>query len=163
MTPRAENLTIPVPNSPRVSPSPAKAAMGYERYALFTALTTSVACGSRWPVAVSCALPVVPGAIWKRHATQWREERQRQAGGESQPASSRAAPRRPPAGSQQAAEHARRYRATLRRRGGPAQQLAAFQAALPGSRGATYLQQRGIPLALAQQCGGLCSAGHLAA
>jgi len=34
-----------------------------------------------------------------------------------------------------------------------AQQLAAFQAALPGSRGATYLQQRGIPLALAQQLG----------
>ena len=34
-----------------------------------------------------------------------------------------------------------------------AQQLAAFQAALPGSRGETYLQQRGIPLALAQQLG----------
>src|SRR5262245_63415246 len=34
-----------------------------------------------------------------------------------------------------------------------AQQLAAFQAALPGSRGAGYLQQRGIPLALAQQYG----------
>src|SRR5918911_4289849 len=34
-----------------------------------------------------------------------------------------------------------------------APQLAAFQVALPGSRGATYLQQRGIPLALAQQLG----------
>jgi DNA primase len=34
-----------------------------------------------------------------------------------------------------------------------AQQLAAFHAALPGSRGATYLQQRGVPLALAQQLG----------
>jgi DNA primase len=34
-----------------------------------------------------------------------------------------------------------------------AQQLAAFQAALPGSPGAAYLQQRGIPLALAQQLG----------
>jgi hypothetical protein len=33
------------------------------------------------------------------------------------------------------------------------QHLAAFQAALPGSRGAAYLRQRGIPLALAQQCG----------
>jgi hypothetical protein len=33
------------------------------------------------------------------------------------------------------------------------QQLTVFQAALPGSRGAAYLQQRGIPLALAQQCG----------
>jgi hypothetical protein len=34
-----------------------------------------------------------------------------------------------------------------------AQQLAAFQAALPGSRGEAYLCQRGIPLALAQQYG----------
>jgi hypothetical protein len=34
-----------------------------------------------------------------------------------------------------------------------AQQLAAFQAALPGSRGEAYLRQRGIPLALAQQLG----------
>src|SRR5207249_7417567 len=34
-----------------------------------------------------------------------------------------------------------------------APQLAAFQAVLPGSRGAAYLQQRGIPLALAQQHG----------
>jgi hypothetical protein len=34
-----------------------------------------------------------------------------------------------------------------------AEQLTAFQAALPGSRGAAYLQQRGIPLALAQQLG----------
>jgi hypothetical protein len=32
-------------------------------------------------------------------------------------------------------------------------QLAVFQAALPGSRGEVYLQQRGIPLALAQQQG----------
>lgn len=34
-----------------------------------------------------------------------------------------------------------------------APQLAAFQAALPGSRGEAYLAQRGIPLALAQQYG----------
>ena len=34
-----------------------------------------------------------------------------------------------------------------------AQQLAAFQAALPSSRGEAYLRQRGIPLALAQQLG----------
>jgi DNA primase len=34
-----------------------------------------------------------------------------------------------------------------------AHQLVAFQGALPGSRGAAYLQQRGIPLALAQQHG----------
>jgi hypothetical protein len=42
-----------------------------------------------------------------------------------------------------------------------AHQLAAFQDALPGSRGATYLQQRGIPLALAQQYGvGYAAPGH---
>jgi hypothetical protein len=34
-----------------------------------------------------------------------------------------------------------------------AQQLVAFQGFLPGSPGAAYLQQRGIPLALAQQLG----------
>jgi hypothetical protein len=34
-----------------------------------------------------------------------------------------------------------------------APQLAAFQAALPGSRGEAYLRQRGIPLALAHQLG----------
>ena len=33
------------------------------------------------------------------------------------------------------------------------QRLAAFHTALPGSRGDTYLQQRGIPLALAPQLG----------
>src|SRR6266851_69008 len=33
------------------------------------------------------------------------------------------------------------------------QQLTAFQAALPGSCGAASLQQRGMPLALAQQLG----------
>jgi hypothetical protein len=32
-------------------------------------------------------------------------------------------------------------------------QLAAFQAAMPDSRGEAYLRQRGIPLALAEQLG----------
>jgi hypothetical protein len=40
-----------------------------------------------------------------------------------------------------------------------AQHLAAFQAALPGSRGETYLQQRGIPLALAARQRRLALAG----
>jgi hypothetical protein len=87
---------------------------------------------------------------------RWREEQQRQAAfrrpvarpqraqrqrsaaaaAVSKPAPSPAAPREPaPA------------------RSDLAQQLAAFQAALPGSRGEAYLQQRGIPLALAQQAG----------
>ena len=95
--------------------------------------------------------------------TQWREEQQRQA-----------ALRRPPA-HRQRLTHRRQSppprsrppaAATRPRTADPpapcasaparpdlAQQLAAFQAALPGSRGAAYLQQRGIPLALAQQHG----------
>ena len=44
-------------------------------------------------------------------------------------------------------------RAPAPRRPDLAYQLAAFQAALPRSRGTAYLQQRGIPLALAQQHG----------
>jgi len=46
---------------------------------------------------------------------------------------------------------ARRWRAGARLE--LAEQLAAFQAALPGSRGEAYLRQRGMPLALAQQLG----------
>ena len=94
---------------------------------------------------------------------QWQEEQQRQA-----------AFRRPPARQQRVSHHrqplprfSRPPAAAARQRssepsapcvsapGRPdlAQQLAAFQAALPSSRGAAYLQQRGIPLALAQQLG----------
>src|SRR6266705_5215401 len=87
---------------------------------------------------------------------QWREEQQRQAAfrrpparrqrvlSRSQPSSplARAPAAHPPAPCEPAPAHP-----------DLAQQLAAFQAALPGSRGDTYLQQRGIPLALAQQHG----------
>jgi Toprim domain len=87
---------------------------------------------------------------------RWREEQQRQA-----------AFRRPPARRQRAQQHQRPVvrgpnkpaaRLPTPREPAPgrpdlAQQLAAFQAALQGSRGETYLQQRGIPLALAQQHG----------
>jgi len=87
---------------------------------------------------------------------QWREEQQRQAAfrrpparrqrvlSRSQPSSplARAPAAHPPAPCEPAPAHP-----------DLAQQLAAFQAALPGSRGETYLQQRGIPLALAQQHG----------
>src|SRR6266568_4940448 len=80
---------------------------------------------------------------------QWREEQERQA-----------AFRRPPA-RQQRGPHRRQAPSPLARAPAAhppapcepapahpdlAQQLAAFQAALPGSRGNTYLQQRGIPL-----------------
>src|SRR5438093_1381933 len=67
---------------------------------------------------------------------QWGEEQQR-----------------PGAAVSQAAAHPPAPRAPAPARPDLAQQLAAFQAALPGSRGGAYLQQRGIPLALAQQPG----------
>jgi hypothetical protein len=94
---------------------------------------------------------------------QWREEQQRQAAFQwplarrqrlthcrqsppprSRPPAAAARPRSadPPAS-----------RASAPARPDLAQQLAAFQGALPDSRGAAYLQQRGIPLALAQQHG----------
>jgi hypothetical protein len=85
---------------------------------------------------------------------RWREEQQRHAALRRPPALHRrparqqqappAAPR-PPA-PKPASPHAPARPAL-------AQHLAAFQAALPSSRGAAYLQQRGIPLVLAQQRG----------
>jgi hypothetical protein len=86
---------------------------------------------------------------------RWRDEQQRQAAlrrpparqprplsqRPQQPAAARSAPARPAP------------RAAAPARPDLAQQLAAFQAALPGSRGEAYLRQRGIPLALAQQAG----------
>ena len=95
---------------------------------------------------------------------QWREEQQRQAAFRRPPARRQRMPQpatsrhlrfpgrqRQPPGQRSADPPAPRAPAPAR----PdlAQQLAAFQAALPGSRGDTYLQQRGIPLALAQQYG----------
>jgi DNA primase len=94
---------------------------------------------------------------------QWHAEQQRQA-----------ALRRPPARRQRLTHHRQSPpprsrlpaaaarprsadppapRASAPARPDLAHQLAAFQAALPGSRGEGYLQQRGIPLALAQQYG----------
>src|SRR5262249_16715390 len=95
--------------------------------------------------------------------TQWREEQQRQAAFGRPPARRQRVPHRnqprPPLSRQQAAA-VRPHSAAPPAPCAPAparpdlaQQLAAFQAALPGSRGAVYLQQRGIPLALAQQHG----------
>ena len=94
---------------------------------------------------------------------QWREEQQRQAAFRRPPARRQRMPSRrqpPPPLARPPAAAARPRSAHPPHRvrlvpGRPdlAQQLAAFQAALPGSRGAAYLQQRGIPLALAQQLG----------
>jgi len=87
---------------------------------------------------------------------QWRAEQERQAAFRRPPARrqrvlSRSQPSSPLAKSPAARPPAPREPAPAR----PdlAQQLAAFQAALPGSRGDTYLQQRCISLALAQQLG----------
>jgi hypothetical protein len=94
---------------------------------------------------------------------QWREEQQRQAAFRRPPARRQRMPRRrqPPSPLlRQPIVAARPLSADLPAPRTPAprqpdliQQLAVFQAALPGSRGEAYLQQRGIPLTLAQQCG----------
>jgi DNA primase len=88
---------------------------------------------------------------------QWREEQQRQAAFQQrlprhrQPPPPRARPA--VAAARERSPHPPAPLTPVPARPDLAQQLAAFQAALPGSRGATYLQQRGIPLALAQQLG----------
>jgi hypothetical protein len=86
---------------------------------------------------------------------RWREEQQRQAAFQRPPARRQrvqlqrpaAAAVKPPVARPPAPHEPVPARLDL------AYQLTAFQAALPGSRGAAYLQQRGIPLALAQQLG----------
>ena len=94
--------------------------------------------------------------------TQWREEQQRQAAFPRPPARRQRMPSRrqppprlprPPAATRKLPTDPPAPHAPAPARSDLAQQLAAFQAALPSSRGAAYLQQRGIPLALAQQLG----------
>src|SRR5919201_1883389 len=94
---------------------------------------------------------------------QWREEQQRQAAFRRPPARQpRGSHRRQPPSPLPSppAAAARTHSAappapcvSTPVRSDLAQQLVAFQGALPGSRGAAYLQQRGMPLALAQQLG----------
>src|SRR5688500_3230237 len=91
---------------------------------------------------------------------QWREEQQRQAALQKPPARrqrvlprsqpSPRVPRQPVATARKRSPDPPTPRVPAPARPDLAQQLAAFQAALPGSRGDAYLQQRGIPLALAQ-------------
>ncbi len=83
---------------------------------------------------------------------RWRDEQQRQSASGRLSAHRRSQPRPlRPAGPtlQRPGPAAKRVPASPRPE--LTQQLAAFQAALPGSRGEAYLRQRGIPLALAQQ------------
>jgi len=85
-----------------------------------------------------------------------QEERQRQAASRRPPARQQRVPRQsqpPPTRARQPVPRPPAPRALASVRPDLAQQLAAFQAALPGSRGEAYLHQRGIPLALAQQLG----------
>jgi hypothetical protein len=94
---------------------------------------------------------------------QWREEQQRQATFRRSPTRRQSVSQRrqsPPPLPRLLAAAARKRSADPPALVAPApgrpnltEQLTAFQAALPGSRGAAYLQQRGIPLALAQQLG----------
>src|SRR5437764_2534843 len=86
---------------------------------------------------------------------RWRDEQQRQAAFQRPAARPQRAQRPRPAAAVASKSAAR---PPVPREPAPArpnltQQLAVFQTALPSSPGATYLQQRGIPLALAQQCG----------
>ena len=80
---------------------------------------------------------------------RWRDEQQRLAALRRPPARPQRPlsqrPQQQPAAARPAPREPAPARSDL------AQQLAAFQAALPGSRGAAYLCQRGIPLALASQ------------
>jgi len=82
---------------------------------------------------------------------RWREEQQRQAALRRPPAPQRRLPRQKPTAP--AGPRPPTPRPPAPARPELAQQLAAFQAALPGSRGEAYLAQRGISLALAQQHG----------
>ncbi len=87
---------------------------------------------------------------------RWREDQQPQAAFQRPAVRRQRAQRQRPATAAVASKPAARPPAA--REPAPARpdlapQLTAFQAALPGSHGAAYLQQRGIPLALAQQLG----------
>jgi hypothetical protein len=93
---------------------------------------------------------------------QWREEQHRQAAFPRPPARRQRLPHRrqppprlprPPAAARKLSTDPPAPHEPAQARPDLAQHLTVFQAALPGSRGDTYLQQRGIPLALAQQCG----------
>src|SRR5437879_44367 len=87
---------------------------------------------------------------------QWREEQQRQAAFQRPPARRQRVPHRrqsPSLGARPSAPRPPALREPTPARADLSQQLTAFQSALPGSRGEVYLQQRGVPPALAQQLG----------
>ena len=128
-----------------------------------TARTASVACACQYTEAALSTLPVVPGAIWRRRVRSGARSSsaKRPCSGlqayrqrvphRSQPPPR--LPRQPVAAARQRATDPSTPPALAPAPRDLAQQLAAFQAALPGSRGDAYLQQRDISLELAQQLG----------
>ncbi len=85
---------------------------------------------------------------------RWRDDQQRQKASGRLSAHRRSQPRPlRPAGPARPRPVPAAQRVPASPRPELTQQLAAFQAALPGSRGEAYLRQRGISLALAQQAG----------
>jgi hypothetical protein len=156
MTPRAENLTMTGAELAACQPIAGEGGHGLRALCPFhgsdhqRSLRVTVATGRF--VCFACG-------AWGYMAEareRWHEERQRQAGRGRIPPRQQPTPL--PGARRPAAAGTRGARPAVPRDPAPArpnlaQQLAAFQAALPGSRGATYLQQRGIPLALAQQYG----------
>ena len=164
---------LPKPTLPPAVPSSVKVATCCGRSAPSTAPTASAACACRCTVAVSCALPVVPGAIWKRRG---------RSGGRSSSA------RRPSGGLQPASSacHAvdSRHRTSQATRGSrqeasadpPAPRAAVSSAARPGPAARRVPgrpagePRRHLPAAAGHSPGpgaavgrGLCGAGHLAA
>ena len=86
-TPR-DNFTLSEADLAACRPLSVKVATCCGRYP-FTAPTASAACGCRCAVAVSCALPVVPGAIWKQRGRSGvRSSSARRPSGGLQPAGS---------------------------------------------------------------------------
>ncbi len=162
MTPRVENLTMTGAELAACMPIAGEGGHGLRALCPFhgsdhqRSLRVTVAAGRF--VCFACG-------AWGYLAEareRWQEERQHQAVDWRPPTRQRRPPRPQPTLHTSAGHPAAASKPVARPAapGAPAparpdlaQQLAVFQAALPGSRGETYLQQRGIPLALAQQYG----------
>ena len=162
MTPRVENLTMT--GAELAACKPIAGEGGYVLRALCPFHGSDHQRSLRVTVATGRFVCFACGA-WGYLAEareRWQEERQHQAVDRRPPARQRRPPRlqptlhtsagHPAAASKPVARPAA-PREPVPARPDLAQQLTVFQAALPGSRGETYLQQRGIPLALAQQYG----------
>ena len=129
-----------------------QAVMWCGRYVPSTALVTSGACASRWLPADSSALPAAPGDIWKQRVPGGAKNRNaRRPTGGLQPVGQGVShrrqppqrPLRPPGAARQLPADAPAPREPTPVRPDLVHQFPVFQAALPSSRGETYLRQRG--------------------